>query len=526
MNRNRERWVRAVIAGALLVPLLVGMTGCWLFNLPPIAAFTVSSQTGQAPFAVNFSAVLSEDEDGIIVTFEWDFGDGTSGSGENVTHTYTEAGTYTVVLRVTDDDDESATNTKTLYVSPAEPAGPSASFTASPTSGTSPLTVYVDAGASAYDAGIISQYEWDWGDGSKGYGKTASHSYFTTGSRSYTITLTVRGTDGKTGTNTKTINVTVAGDGTTPSVDAPSARFDILDDAVAGSAGSVGVAPFKAWFDPADSEAAEGRTLASFVWSFGDGDSAFDVDADVVDHVFTTREPSEVFSVNLLVLDNESASDSITKTVKVYNHQPVAGFEIGDPAEGHIDGAAAADVHFPNNTLPIDDDHWHADDITYGNLKSLGAGTQTVSVVIRSKQITDADWFNLNGAADQDDLMKAEGVLATSSTIPVPDNYDDNEYSYDPEGQTWNGGVAPDWFPNQGWGIQWLYVDWGLGEGPEEQIAYADAADTNIWHDYHFNGTATSKVITVRAVDYLGAEDTFSRTVYFRAGVEGEDESD
>ena len=518
MNKHisRARLARAVLASALLVPLLLWVSGCWLFNVPPIAAFTINSQAGQAPFAVNFSATLSEDEDGVLILFEWDFGDGTSGSGENVTHTYTTAGTYTVVLRITDDDGETGRNSKTIYVSPAAPPGPTASFSASPTSGESVLTVFVDAEDSSYDAGVISQYKWTWGDGSTGYGRTASHSYFSTGAKTYTLTLTVEATDGKTTTATRTISVTVAG-GTTPAAGAPSARFTIVDN------DSIGVAPFKVGFDPTDSEAAEGRVLASFVWSYGDGDSDFDVDAVPQEHTFTTRDPSEVFSVNLLVLDNASASNSITKTVKVYNHQPVAGFEVGDPVGGHDPAATADEVQYIDPDDP-DEDHWHTADITYGNLQVLAPFPQTVSVVIRSKKIDDVHWYALiGGAVEQDALLKANGILATSSTIPVPDGYADNEYSYDPEGQTWNPG-PPAWFTNRGWGIEHLYVDWGDGGG-EEQFDYVDTDDTVMYHDYQFSGTATSKTITVRAVDYLGAQDTFSRIVFFREGVEPVDES-
>ena len=528
MNQSisRVRLVRSVVASLLLVPLLFSLGGCWLINVPPTAAFTVSSQTGQAPFPVNFSGTLSEDEDGVITQYEWNFGDGTSGQGANVTHMYTTAGEFSIVLRVTDNDGETGSASKKIYVSPPELAGPVANFSASPTSGTSPLTVYVDAALSSYDAGVISRYVWNWGDGATGYGRTASHTYFSAGARTYTQTLTVEATDGKSATATRTISVTVAGGGTTDTTGAPSARFDIVDS------DSIGVAPFKVGFNPEDSEADDGRTLAAFVWSYGDDDSDFDVDAVIQEHVFTTRDSSEVFSVTLLVLDNESDSDTITKTVKAYNHHPVAGFEIADPSDGDTLGAAAANVHFVSPAVAVDEDHWHADDITYGNLQQIGDSLVSVSVLIRSAHIDDADWFDIDGSLPQDTLRTSE-TLATSATIPIPDDYDDNEYSYDPEGQTFEDiGVIgdetddwPAWFPNRGWGIQYLYVDWD-DDGAEERFDYDDLTDNNMYHVYQFDGTATSKTITVRAVDYLGAEDTFSRIVFFREGVEQADESD
>ena len=64
--------------------------------------------SGVAGVAVSFSAAKSSDIDGSIVGYEWLFGDGGSGSGGNPRHTYAEAGAYTVVLTVYDDDGATA----------------------------------------------------------------------------------------------------------------------------------------------------------------------------------------------------------------------------------------------------------------------------------------------------------------------------------------------------------------------------------------------------------------------------------
>lgn len=516
MNQSisRVRLVRSVAASLLLIPLLFSLGGCWLFNVPPIAAFTINAQAGQAPFAVNFSGTLSEDEDGNIIQFEWDFGDGTSGSGENVTHTYTAAGTFTVVLRVTDDDGETATNSKTIYVTPAEPDGPSASFTASPTSGSSPMTVFTDASASSYDAGVISQYTWTWGDGATGYGKTASHTYFSGGAQTYTITLTVTGTDGKTATATKSVSLTVSGGGTT-TAGAPSARFD-LDY-------STGVGPLQVTFDPSDSEADEGRTIILFTWSFGDGSATSDISATEKEHVFTTDTTSKIFSVTLVVTDNEGASDSITKTVKVYNHRPVAGFEIGNPPGGDGTGVVQyIEANVPTNPYaPDDDDHqdeWVPDDVVYGNLGTL----QTASVVIRSMAIpASSGWFALDGTQGQDTLELADGTSATSTTTPdEPTDYDDHNYSYDAEGQAWTAGF-PDWFTNQSWGIRYLYINWGDNTGTE-RVDFEGDTDTLAWHAYDCSVDGKVFEITVTAEDWLGYQSApFSRYVTVKKGVEG-----
>jgi hypothetical protein len=58
----------------------------------------------------------SSDPDGSIVTYAWDFGDGTTGSGVTVTHIYPSAGDFTVTLTVTDDDGMTGSDTATITV--------------------------------------------------------------------------------------------------------------------------------------------------------------------------------------------------------------------------------------------------------------------------------------------------------------------------------------------------------------------------------------------------------------------------
>ena len=68
---------------------------------------------------VNFDAGGSSDNVG-IVSYEWSFGDGTTGTGETTSHTYTNPGTYTVILTVKDAAGNSATRSITITVLPTE----------------------------------------------------------------------------------------------------------------------------------------------------------------------------------------------------------------------------------------------------------------------------------------------------------------------------------------------------------------------------------------------------------------------
>ena len=71
-------------------------------NRAPTADFRADTRRGEAPLAVSFTN-RSNDPDGEVVEFSWDFGDGRTSIDENPTHIYTAPGSYVVMLMVTDD---------------------------------------------------------------------------------------------------------------------------------------------------------------------------------------------------------------------------------------------------------------------------------------------------------------------------------------------------------------------------------------------------------------------------------------
>jgi PKD repeat protein len=95
---------------------------CWTlfvtpFLAPPTASFTFTidpqDPTGQT---ITFDASASNDPDGVITKWEWDFGDDNEGTGETVTHIYSSANDYIVTLRVVDDHGIGHTNTTDITI--------------------------------------------------------------------------------------------------------------------------------------------------------------------------------------------------------------------------------------------------------------------------------------------------------------------------------------------------------------------------------------------------------------------------
>ncbi|MFX1441707.1 MAG: PKD domain-containing protein, partial [Promethearchaeota archaeon] len=82
----------------------------------PIASFVPSHQTRLVNEPVSFDASNSSDPDGNIVSYDWTFGDTSTGSGKTTTHAYQETGDYPVTLTVTDNDDLTDTATTNIHV--------------------------------------------------------------------------------------------------------------------------------------------------------------------------------------------------------------------------------------------------------------------------------------------------------------------------------------------------------------------------------------------------------------------------
>lgn len=186
-------------------------------NNPPVInpapATSVSPSSGSASTIFNFTAdAYDPDADGL--TFNWQFGDGTTGSGSTTTHQYASPGSYSVLLTVADTRGGRTNASLNVAVSTAVNTPPTASFVfTSPITGTSPLTVNVDGAASADPDGDPLTWSWNWGDGTApttpSSSPSAGHVYSSPGS--FTVTLTVTDTSNASATAASVDSVAVTG---------------------------------------------------------------------------------------------------------------------------------------------------------------------------------------------------------------------------------------------------------------------------------------------------------------------------
>lgn len=93
-------------------------------NQPPTARMTATPVSGAAPLTVGFDGSGSSDPDGTIVSYAWNFGDGAAATGPAPSHTYSQPGSYTAALTVTDNSGAAGTAQATITVGSASGGGP------------------------------------------------------------------------------------------------------------------------------------------------------------------------------------------------------------------------------------------------------------------------------------------------------------------------------------------------------------------------------------------------------------------
>jgi PKD repeat protein len=162
-------------------------------NQPPRAEFEFECLELQCTFVDR-----SDDEDGSIASWQWDFGDGATSSERNPSHSYGSPGTYQVLLLVTDGDGAADTRTHAVQVEAPPPPPPNEPPQAEFDVDCSDLTCSF-RDQSRDDDGTIVSWAWNFGDGATSGEQNPTHTYASEGR--YEVLLTV--TDDRGATDTR-----------------------------------------------------------------------------------------------------------------------------------------------------------------------------------------------------------------------------------------------------------------------------------------------------------------------------------
>jgi PKD repeat protein len=271
-------------------------------NLPPVPSIGVWCLA----HVCSFDASYSVDPDGSINSYVWDFGDGTTGSGAIVSHTYPSGTPYTATLTVSDDSAATASRSRTV-----EPNARPFAYADVTCDG---RTCRFDGSPSRDYDGTIVSHIWTFGDGTAGSGVTVVHTYATPGI--YPVTLTVTDNEGATaGPIARTARAS------TPPI--ASLTFTCSELACV--------------FDASASTDPDG-TVASYEWAFGDNARG---SGPIVSH---TYQVPGTFNVQLIVLDNLGLLNVEYTNVTV----PYDTAHVGD-----LDGAGTVKQSVWNATVTI-----------------------------------------------------------------------------------------------------------------------------------------------------------------------------
>lgn len=289
-------------------------------NVDPTASFVTDPANGRgdgAPATIGFDASGSDDPDGQIVTYAWDFGDGTTGTGKTTTHVYATYGTFTATLTVTDNNGATDVMVRQILINQV----PIASIQTFPSPavfnvGDAPYTTDFFAELSQDPDGTIVSYDWDFNDGTTGTGTPVSHTFADFGT--YEVTLTVTDNDGATATATVEVKVNRP-----PHVSATYSPSDVRRE-------------MEVSFD-ASSTYDEDGTIVLYQWAFGDG---YIGSGRNTTHTYDASLAIGDYEVVLTVVDNDGGQSSYTFTVHVGNADPIPKILAtpSDPTHGVVIG--------------------------------------------------------------------------------------------------------------------------------------------------------------------------------------------
>ncbi|EDN69470.1 WD-40 repeat protein [Beggiatoa sp. PS] len=375
-------------------------------NAIPKPDFIVFPHKGPAPLIVNLDGSLSTDADGTIINYNWQASNdyAISTVTPTATMTFSQPGTYTINLVVTDNANETSTTMAQQTVTVKIPnIPPTASFTATPTMGKIPLTVTFDATGSIDADGSIVNYEWAINGQLVKSGNPATHTF--TAFDEYLVQLTVTDNKGITETVQKNIKII-------PPNQAPVALFTTTP--------AVGQAPLTVILNAQDSfDPDPSGEIVNYEWNVN-GQKLVGMMASTLLTVVGE------YAVVLTITDNQGATAQIQKSVNVTtpNQAPIADFT-ATPLTGTVPLTVTLEA-----SSSIDPDgsivnyQWNANEqlLAYGNPTThtfTESGEHIITLTVTDNQGTSAEFQKMVNVISSNQVPIAH-FTATPSTGQIP----------------------------------------------------------------------------------------------------------
>lgn len=281
-------------AGVYTVKMVADFGGCFdsatklVTVMPkPTAGFTSGPHVScKAPFTVNFASTSPG-----AVAYNWNFGDGNTGTGATPAHTYNTAGSFDVKLVVTGLSGCQDSITIPGYVLIQ---APQVNLVNVPDSGCTPLTIAPQANVQTPD--LVTGYQWDFGDGGTSTSATPFHTYNTAGV--FIVQLIITTSTGCTDTVTSFVKT-----GNKPNVNFSATPQDACaNEAVVFTDQTTASPPATSWY-----------------WQFGDGSTSYEQNPT---HFYND---TGWFNVTLIV-GNNGCYDTLRKLNYIHIKPPIARF--------------------------------------------------------------------------------------------------------------------------------------------------------------------------------------------------------
>src|ERR671914_782648 len=363
------------------------------------AGIISNSTEGFAPATFEFEANITGGDE--PYTYLWNFGDGSEESDEQtVEHTFEEAGIYNVVVTITDENGQEASDNLEITVNEPLPTTTiteplTAGIISNSTEGFAPATFEFEANITGGDEPYT--YLWNFGDGSEESDEqTVEHTFEEAGI--YNVTLAVTDTDNQDASDSILITVEPT----------PTSTTTITEPLTAGiiSNSTEGFAPATFEFE---ANITGGTGPYGISWDFGDGSE--ESDEQTVEHTF---EEAGIYNVVVTITDEngQEASDNLEITV----NEPLPTTTITEPLTAGIisnstEGFAPATFEFEANITGGDE--------PYTYLWNFGDGSEESDEQTVEHTFEEAGIYNVTLAVTDTDNQDASNSMEITVEEPA-----------------------------------------------------------------------------------------------------------